>query len=127
MKKTVEHYLSVGFSQKLAEYFSAGRRRITAVFPNDNFTLSLSFDNGEKRIYNMAPLLLSGTVFAPLKELDIFRRVYLDDCNCVSWDIDPTVDSSLVWSNKLDLCPDECYVNSVPVQPSTSDLNNVHI
>ena len=115
MGKTVEYYLSRGYDQKMAEYFAAGRRKIMRVVPNDNFTLTLTFDNGEERIYNAAPLLQVGTVFAPFRDLENFRRVYLDDCHCVSWDIDSTVDSEVVWSNKVDLCPDSCYVDSVPV------------
>lgn len=116
MEKSVEYYLSKGFDQRMAEYFSAGRRRITGVIPNDNFTLTLTFDNGERRIYDAAPLLQAGTVFAPFRDLDNFRRVYLDESHCVSWDIDPTVDSNVVWSNKVDLCPDGCYVDSRPIE-----------
>lgn len=116
MGKSVEYYLSKGFDQRMAEYFSAGRRRITGVIPNDNFTLTLTFDNGERRIYDAAPLLQAGTVFAPFRDLDNFRRVYLDESHCVSWDIDPTVDSNVVWSNKVDLSPDNCYVDSRPIE-----------
>lgn len=116
MGKSVEYYLSRGFDQKMAEYFSAGRRRITGVVPNDNFTLTLTFDNGERRIYDAAPLLQAGTVFAPFRDLENFRRVYLDESCCVSWDIDPTVDSNVVWNNKVDLSPDNCYVDSRPVE-----------
>lgn len=121
MGKSVDYYLSRGCDQKMAEYFAAGRRRITGVVPNDNYTLTLTFDNGEKRLYNAAPLLQSGTVFAPFRELENFRRVYLDESNCVSWDIDPMVDSSVVWSNKVDLCPDSCYVDSVPLSGGAAD------
>ena len=121
MGKSVDDYLSRGCDQKMAEYFAAGRRRITGVVPNDNYTLTLTFDNGEKRLYNAAPLLQAGTVFAPFRELENFRRVYLDESNCVSWDIDPTVDSSVVWSNKVDLCPDSCYVDSVPLSGGAAD------
>ena len=121
MGKSVDYYLSRGCDQKMAEYFAAGRRRITGVVPNDNYTLTLTFDNGEKRLYNAAPLLQSGTVFAPFRELESFRRVYLDESNCVSWDIDPMVDSSVVWSNKVDLCPDSCYVDSVPLSGGAAD------
>ena len=121
MGKSVDYYLSRGCDQKMAEYFAAGRRRITGVVPNDNYTLTLTFDNGEKRLYNAAPLLQAGTVFAPFRELENFRRVYLDESNCVSWDIDPMVDSSVVWSNKVDLCPDSCYVDSVPLRGGAAD------
>ena len=121
MGKSVDYYLSRGCDHKMAEYFAAGRRRITGVVPNDNYTLTLTFDNGEKRLYNAAPLLQAGTVFAPFRELENFRRVYLDESNCVSWDIDPMVDSSVVWSNKVDLCPDSCYVDSVPLSGGAAD------
>lgn len=122
MGKSVEYYLSKGYDQKMAEYFAAGRRKIMRVVPNDNFTLTLTFDNGEERIYNVEPLLQAGTVFAPFRDWENFSRVYLDECHCVSWDIDPTVDSEVVWNNKVDLCPDSCYVDSVPV---TGGVTNV--
>ncbi len=57
-------------------------------------------------------LLLGWAVFACLKPMSIFRRVYIDDCGCVAWDKDPTVDSNVVWNNKIDLCPDSCYLDS---------------
>ena len=122
MGKTVEYYLSRGYDQKMAEYFAAGRRKIMSVVPNDNYTLTLTFDNGEQRLYDAAPILQAGTVFAPFQKLENFRRVYLDDCHCVSWDIDPTVDSNVVWSNKVDLCPDGCYVDSVPVNGGAANV-----
>ncbi len=116
MGKNVEYYLSKGFDKKMAEYFVAGRRRITGVIPNDDFTLTLSFDNGEKRLYNAAPLLVPGTVFETFADIRNFRRVYIDDEHCISWDINPDIDSNVVWNNKVDLCPDSCYIDSMPIQ-----------
>lgn len=29
--------------------------------------------------------------------------------------LDPSVDSSVHWNNRVDLCPDICYIDSVPV------------
>lgn len=115
MGNSVEYYLSKGFDRKMAEYFASGRRKITKVIPNEDFSLTLTFDNGEIRQYNAAPLLEAGTVFAPFLRWQNFRRVYLDEENCVSWDIDPNIDSKKVWSNKVDLSPDTCYVDSVPL------------
>lgn len=122
MNHSAEYYLSKGFSPKMAEYFASGRRRITGVVPNDDFSLTLTFDNGELRRYDAAVLLQPGTVFAPLRDLANFRRVYLDEDQHVSWDIDPNVDSTVVWSNKVDLCPDTCYVDSVPVEGGASHV-----
>ena len=115
MAKTIEYYLSKGFDQKAAEYFAGGRKKITAVKANEDFTLTLTFDNGEKRLYNAAPLLKKGTVFETFANIDNFKRVYLDDTHCVAWDIDPNIDSHTVWNNKVDICPDTCYMDSVPV------------
>lgn len=120
MEKGIAYYLSKGYDQKMAEYFVAGRKRITQVVPRDDFTLILTFDNGEIRLYDTKPLLQAGTVFEPFQEWDNFRRVYLDENHCVSWDIDPKIDSRRVWSNKVDLCPDSCYVDSRPLKDSIS-------
>ncbi len=114
MANSVEYYRSKGIDEKTAKYFASGRKKIVGVVPNDDFTLTLSFDNGEKRLYDVRPLLEKGTVFEPFIKLENFRRVYVDDMHCVAWDIDPNVDSNKVWSNKVDLCSDSCYIDSVP-------------
>ena len=115
MEKNAAYYISKGFEPKMAEYFASGRKKITGVVPEKEFSLLLHFDNGETRRYDVRPLLRPGTVFAPLCNWETFRRVYLDENHCVAWDIDPNIDSSKVWSNKIDLCPDGCYVDSVPL------------
>lgn len=114
MANTVEYYLSKGFDYKTAEYFANGKRTITDVVPNADMTLTISFDNGEKRLYDMRPVLKKDTVFEPFINWENFKRVYLDENHCISWDIDPTIDSTKVWNNKVDLCPDSCYLDSIP-------------
>jgi hypothetical protein len=114
-RQSVEEYMAKGFDRPAAEYFAAGRRRIVAMEAQDDFTLRLTFDNGEVRILDCKPFLKSGTVFEPFMKLENFKRVYLDENQAVSWDIDPSVDSKVVWSNQVDLCPDGCYIDSVPV------------
>lgn len=99
---------------KVKEYFEGGGRDIVSVKANEDYTLLLTFDNGEKRIYDLKPL---EGVFKCLKPMSVFKRVYIDDCGCVAWDKDPNVDSEKVWDNKIDLCPDSCYLDSVPVDP----------
>ena len=115
MTRGVEWYLSHGFDRPMAEYYAAGRKRIMSVTPNEDFTLTLGFDNGEVRLLDCKPFLKPKSVFEPFMQPDNFLRVYLDDANCVSWDIDPNVDSHKVWNNKVDLCPDTCYVDSRPI------------
>ena len=113
--KSEEYYLSKGFDKRAAKYFSAGRRIVTEVIPKKDFTLELTFDNGEKRVYDVRPLLKKGTVFERLKREENFLRVYIDDTNAIAWDIDPEIDSSKIWSNKIDICSDSCYMDSVPL------------
>ena len=115
MPKTVEQYLAMGLDQKTAEYFAAGRRTIVSVQPNDDFTLILDFDNGERRILDVKPHLKPNAVFEPFMKLENFMRVYLDESHSVCWDIDPTIGSKEIWENLVDLCPDSCYMESVPV------------
>lgn len=115
MSKSVEYYLSKGYDQRMAEYFASGRKKITSVIANDDFTLTIHFDNGETRLLDAKPFLMPATVFAPFMQIENFRRVYVDDCHCIAWDIDPNIDSNTVWNNKVDLCPDTCYVDSVPL------------
>ncbi len=115
MGNSIEYYLSKGFDEKMAAYYASGRKKILAVEPNPDFTLTLHFDNGEIRNLDMRSTLQKGTVFEPFMRYENFKRVYVDDCNCVAWDIDPNIDSNETWDNKVDLCPDSCYVDSTPV------------
>ncbi len=115
MNKDFSYYLSLGLEPKIAEYYASGRRQIINVVPNEDFTLTLTFDNGEVRLYDVKPCLLPNTVFAPFRNQENFRRVYLDENHCICWDIDPNIDSNIVWDNKVDLCPDGSYIDSIPL------------
>ena len=115
MGKNIEYYLSMGCDEKTTAYFAAGRKRIDGVVPNDDLTLTISFDNEEKRLYDMRPFLKKGTVFEPFCNIENFRRVYIDEQDSIAWDIDPNIDSNIEWNNKVDLCPDSCYIDSVPL------------
>lgn len=129
MPNTVEYYLSKGFDRPMAEYFAGGRKKLVAVAPQQDFTLLLTYENGEKRVLDMKSTLAQGGVFTPFRDYENFKRVYVDDCNDIAWDIDQNVDSNIVWDNKVDLCPDSCYIDSVPIDekinrstPTTADI-----
>lgn len=99
---------------EVKEYFDNGCRTITKVVANDDYTLTLTFDNGEVRLYDMKDLIHKG-VFKILEDKSKFKEVYLDDMGAVSWDKDSSVDSNVVWDNKIDMCPDSCYIYSKPL------------
>ena len=114
MKRDAAYYMSRGFDSVTAQYFADGRRKVVSAAANPDFTLTLRFDNDEIRVYDAKPLLKPGTVFEPFAKYENFRRVYVDDTNAVAWDIDPETDSDVVWSNKVDISPDACYLESRP-------------
>ncbi len=72
---------------------------ITAVEPMDNYLLLLTYDNGEKRVFDVKPYLELG-IFQALKEKHVFNTVR------VSFD-------SIEWSNHADLDPETLYETSV--------------
>lgn len=68
------------------------------VIPQDNFFLLLTFENGEKRQFDMKPYLEYG-IFKELKNLNIFNSVK------ISFD-------SIAWDNQADLDPELLYEKS---------------
>jgi hypothetical protein len=74
---------------------------ITAVTPQDNFILYLTFENGERRYLDMKPYLNRG-VFRELADKDMFNTAHL------SFD-------TVAWKNEIDLAPEILYEKSTPV------------
>lgn len=67
----------------------------------DNYKLLLTFENGEKKIFDVSPYLEIGK-FSELKNSEIFKSVH------VHFD-------SVEWSNKLDLDPELLYAKGIRV------------
>ena len=72
--------------------------RVKEVHPNNDYTLSLIFDNGEEGVFDVSPYLERG-IFSQLKDRRIFNSVR------------PFL-GSIQWENGLDLCPDTLYLDS---------------
>jgi len=73
-----------------------------AVEPLKEYKLLITFDNKEKRIFDVTPYL-SDSFFAPLKTRSVFNSVKVSPI-------------SLEWAGGIDICPDELYHNSIPIQ-----------
>jgi hypothetical protein len=69
--------------------------RIIKVIANDDYTLILEFQNGEKKIFDMRPYLDFG-VFVELKNPSYFKQVH------------PFM-GTVAWPNGQDVCPDTLY------------------
>ena len=70
--------------------------RVKDVNPNADYTLTLAFDNGERKIFDVKPYLDKG-IFAQLKDLKVFNSVH------------PFL-GSVEWSGGQDFCPDTLYL-----------------
>lgn len=62
--------------------------------------LLITFQNGERRIFDMKPLL-GLPMYKPLTDPALFARVQADGM-CV------------FWNEEIDLCPDRAYLESRP-------------
>jgi Protein of unknown function (DUF2442) len=72
--------------------------RVKAVIPNKNYSITLTFTNGEIKVFDMKPYLEIG-IFKELQDLQLFNSVR------------PFM-GSIQWQNGQDLCPDTLYQES---------------
>ena len=75
--------------------------RVKDVKPNPDYTLSVVFDNGERKVFDVKPYLDKG-IFRELKDLKIFNAVR------------PFL-GSIEWPHGQDFCPDTLYLESRPL------------
>jgi len=71
---------------------------VKEVKPSSDYLLHLTFENGEKRIFDMKPYLNKG-IFTELKDISLFNTVK------VSFD-------TIEWDNEADLDPEFLYKES---------------
>jgi len=68
--------------------------RVQAVRPLADYTAELTFTNGDVRVMDFTAYTQRGGVFAPLRDLTVFRQMYVDG-GTIAWptgaDIDPDV------------------------------------
>jgi hypothetical protein len=68
---------------------------VTSVKPIENYNLILTFENGEKRLFDMNPYLNKG-IFQELRDINKFNSVK------ISFD-------TIEWANEADLDPELLY------------------
>lgn len=69
------------------------------VIPLENYLLSITFNNGENKIFDVKPMI-SGSWFGELADKSIFNTVKI-------------VGNTIEWINGQDICPDDLYYLSV--------------
>ena len=85
-------------------------RKLIDITTGDGYKLFLTFDNGEKKVYDMHDQLQG--VFEVLEDKNKFNTVFIDEFGNAAWDIDENVDSAVCWNNRIDICKDALYLDS---------------
>lgn len=75
---------------------------VAAVQPRPDHTLLLTFESGEKRIYDARPLLKK-PICKALNDLHFFMRAR-------------AAYGTVVWSDELDIAPEHLYECSIPIE-----------
>ncbi len=75
--------------------------RIKNLIAHDDYTLSITFDNNEIKVFDMKPYLNIG-IFKKLKSLNAFKSAHIQS-------------GTIQWNGGQDLCPDTFYEESVPL------------
>ena len=89
------------------------RPRVRSVKPNVDYTLTIVFDNGDVRIFDVRPYLDKG-IFRELRDHSAFNSVR------------PFL-GSVQWQGGQDFCPDMLYLDGQPVVMSTEEQLHVAI
>ena len=77
------------------------RPKLVSVEPKDDYTLLLTYDNGEKRVFDVNPYLKTAP-YDELKDRKLFSKVKITGVK-------------VEWRPRLDMEPDPLYFESVPV------------
>ncbi len=77
---------------------------VKSVEAKDDYCLLLTFENGEKRVFDLKPYLSKG-VFTRLQNIALFKTVRV-------------VSGSVEWHGEIDLSYDTLYMESKPVKTS---------
>ncbi len=73
--------------------------RVKKVTPNADYTIALTFENGEQKIFDVKPYLDKG-IFKELKDRKKFNSV-------------KPILGSIQWQSGQDFCPDTLYIESI--------------
>ena len=85
----------------MANYMSVDRPTAISVQPMADYRLLVTFDNQEKRLFDVSPYI-KGSWFGQLRDTALFDRVTIGGL-------------SVEWPGGQDICPDRLYFDSIPL------------
>ncbi|MDR0347369.1 MAG: DUF2442 domain-containing protein [Coriobacteriales bacterium] len=87
--------------------------QVLQAVPGDNFTVYAYFSDGSIRLFDVKPLIYSGSVFEPLADVETFASRITVMNDTVAWDIQGDGDTR----HCLDLDPFTIYESMAVVDP----------
>lgn len=90
------------YDEKLRDYICCADTPVFSVrevVARPDYTLILTFSNGEKKLYD-ASQLLKDDLFSPLKNPALFLKAHIDGV-------------AVAWNSEIDVAPEFLYENSV--------------
>ncbi|HHY24609.1 MAG TPA: DUF2442 domain-containing protein [Clostridiaceae bacterium] len=79
--------------------------KIKSVMPLDNLLLLVEFQNGQKKKYDIKPLMSKWQAFKDLNNENLFRLVKVD-----------TGGYGVIWNKNIDLACNELWENGLPFE-----------
>ena len=74
---------------------------VKSVEPKDNYKLLVTFENGEKRLFDCTDLLVKN-IYKPLKNKNFFYSVKAEY-------------GTVVWNGRIDIAPEYIYQHSINI------------
>ncbi len=75
--------------------------RPTSVAATEDYTLRITFNNGETRLFNATPYL-AYPAFEALKAISLFMQARVEH-------------NTVVWNEEVDMAPENLYLESTPI------------
>lgn len=85
--------------------------RVTVVKPNADHTITVTFENGEIKVFDVKPYLDKG-IFKELQDMNLFNSVR-------------PVLGTVQWKNGQDFCPDTLYLEGESLSAQEGETQNV--
>jgi S-adenosylmethionine hydrolase len=74
-----------------------------------NYTLLLTYSNNEMIKYSLENILKNK--LEVLKDINLFKKVFIDEFGNVAWNIDDNIDSNTNWDNRIDISKETIYLD----------------
>ena len=87
---------------------------IVDVKPLDNYDLIITYSNNEVISYNMEHLFKNK--LEVLKDINLFKKVFIDEFGNISWNIDDNIDSNDNWDNRIDVSKETVYFEGIRIK-----------